>query len=141
MPSSLSAVRGSIMSQDNASKVHPSSRERLKKLMEEEKRPVKGIFRFHECPGGSTTIPMKKYPGEEVRNMTFTDGEEYTVPLWVARWLNGYDACAQERGGKINSCGYPVHEHAIDRNTGQPLVQIGQIRRRMAFESTEFMSV
>ncbi|KKN33423.1 hypothetical protein LCGC14_0803900 [marine sediment metagenome] len=117
------------------------SRERLKKLMEEESRTVKGVFRFHECPGGVTTIPMKKYPGQQRVDYVFKDGEDYTVPLWVARWLNGYDACAQALNGKINSCGYPIHENTVDRVSGKPHTQVGSYRRRMAFESTEFMSV
>lgn len=109
--------------------------------MEEESRKVTGIFRFHECPGGAVTVPMKKYPGQSVINFSFKDGEEYTVPLWVARWLNGYDACAGELKGKINSCAYPIHENAVDRDTGRPLVQVNQFRRRMGFESNEFMTV
>ncbi len=109
--------------------------------MEEEKRTVSGVFRFHECPGGSTTVPMKKYPGQERVDYQFKDGGEYTVPIWVARWLNGYDACAVELKGKINSCGYPRHENSIDRTTGRPLIRTDQYRRRMAFESNEFMTV
>lgn len=128
------------MTENDAPKVRPSSRDRLKKIQEEESRMVKGIFRFHECPGGSTTIPMKKYKGDPIQ-ITFRDGDEYTIPLWAARWLNGYDACAQSLNGKINSCAYPIHSHSIDRTTGHPLVNVGTHRRRMSFESTEFMAV
>ncbi len=117
-----------------------SSKERLAKLKKEESRMVTGIFRFHECPGGSLTIPMKKYAGP-IFSKTFKDGEQYTVPLWVARWLNGYDASARALGGKIHSCGVPIHQNKIDPVSGKSVVEIGQVRRRMAFESTEFMAV
>ena len=126
------------MSNNNVPSTKSSSSARLRKIMEEDCRPVKGIFRFHECAGGSTTIPMKKYPGQERVDYQFRDGGEYTVPLWVARWLNGYDACAVELKGKINSCAYPIHENAIDRVTGKPLIQVHEYRRRMGFESNEF---
>ena len=129
------------MSENHAPKAKSSSSARLKKIMEEESRTVSGVFRFHECPGGATTVPMKKYPGQARVDYHFKDGEEYTVPLWVARWLNGYDACAVELKGKINSCSYPIHENAVDRITGRPLVQVNQYRRRMTFESNEFMTV
>ena len=125
----------------NAPAIKCSSSVRLKKLMETESKPVTGVFRFNECPGGSTTIPLKKFPGQARVDYSFQDGETYTVPLWVARHLNGYDACAGELKGKTNSVGYPIHENSIDRVTGQPLIQVGQYRRRMAFESSEFMTV
>lgn len=112
--------------------------DKVRKIMEEEMKTVTGIFRFHECPGSCVKIPMKKYPGK-VYNFDFMDGEEYTVPLWVARWLNGYDKLASARNGKIDSCGYPIHENCVDRVTGKTLVRVGQIRRRMGFESNEFM--
>ncbi len=129
------------MTENNAPSTKPSSSERLKKLMAEEKRMVKGIFRFHECPGGSiNNVPMKKYPGERL-TINMKDGEEYTVPLWVARWLNGYDASAVERNGKIDSCGYAIHQHSIDPQTGAALIQVGLVRRRMSFESNEYMTV
>ncbi len=128
------------MTEHSATKKRPESSPLLKKMMEEESRMVKGIFRFHECPGGDAKISMKKYPGTPLK-FHFRDGEKYTVPLWVARWLNGYDACAVKRNGKIDSCGYPIHENAIDRVSGRTLVQVGQIRRRMGFESNEFMSI
>lgn len=127
------------MTENSTPKNNLSSTARLKKLMEEEKKPVTGIFRFHECPGGETIIPMKKYEGD-VKTFHLKDGEEYTVPLWVARWLNGYDATAGAVKGKINSCAYSIHEHCVDRYTGLPSIKIGQVRRRMSFESNEFMT-
>lgn len=126
--------------EDNAPKVKSSSRDRLQKLMKEESRMVQGTFRFHECPGASLKVPMKKYKGK-VYNVDLQDGEMATIPLWVARWINGYDASAQALDGKIHSCGYPIHSNAIDRVSGRSIIQIGQVRRRMAFESNEFMAV
>lgn len=126
--------------EENASKAKPSSRDRLEKLKNEESQLVKGTFRFHECPGGTLEVPMKKYRGA-VYKVNLKDGETSEVPLWVARWINGYDVCAQAREGKIHSCGYPIHQNTVDRVSGHTVVQVGQVRRRMAFESTEFMTV
>ena len=125
---------------ENASKTQLSSRDRLEKLQKEESRCVEGVFRFHECPGGTLSVPMKKYRGK-VYKVNLKDGETAKLPLWVARWINGYDASAQARDGKIDSCGYPIHAHTVDRVSGITVVNVGQVRRRMAFESTEFMTV
>lgn len=125
---------------EDTKKVKSPSSARLEKLMKEESKLVKGVFRFHECPGGTLQVPMKKYRGN-IYNLNLKDGEEAEVPLWVARYLNGYDILSPERGGKIDSCGYKIHENAVDKSTGRTIVQVGQVRRRMAFESTEFMTV
>lgn len=124
--------------QDTAPKIKTPSKDRLEKLMKEESKMVTGTFRFHESPGGNLQVPMKKYRGN-VFNVDLQDGEIATIPLWVARWINGYDASAQERGGKIDSCGYPIHAHKVDGLSGQTVINVGEIRRRMAFESNEFM--
>lgn len=116
-----------------------AAKERLQKLMQEESRKVKGIFKCYECPGASTTFSVKKYPGQQIQTYTFTDGKEYEIPLWVARHLNGIDACAPEVKGKVNSCAYPVHQYHVDPATGTSSIEVGTVRRRYGFQSLDFM--
>lgn len=116
-----------------------AGKERLQKLMAEESRLVRGVFKSYECPGASATISVRKYPGQHTQTYTFIDGREYEIPLWVARHLNGIDASASELKGKINSCGVPVHSHHIDARTGMSSIEVGTIRRRYGFQSMDFM--
>lgn len=115
----------------------------LLKFMEQECKPVKGIFKNYECPGGTSHIVQSKYPGQPIFNQKLEDGQEYTVPLWVARWLNGIDVTAKARNGKINSCFYPKYEYEIPVvdgiiPTGSPVQVPGLGRQRFGFQSLEF---
>lgn len=116
-----------------------AAKERLNKIMQEESRVVKGVFKCYECPGASATFSVRKYPGQGTKTFTFQDGKEYEVPLWVARHLNGIDATAGELRGKVNSCAYPVHQYHIDPKTGMSSVEVGTVRRRYGFQSLDFM--
>lgn len=109
---------------------------KLEKYMKEELRMVKGIFQFFECPGMSTKVTVKKYPGTMFEKQ-MTDGQEYEIPLYVARFLNGIDVTAEAIGGKINTCAYPVHSHIMDAN-GLPIVSTSKFKRRFGFQSLEF---
>lgn len=129
-----------------------SAKEKLQQLIKEESRTVKGRFRFHECPGGSTKIQCSKYPGVPMFSQVMVDGEIYSIPLWVARWMNGVDVSAGALSGngnaKINSCAVPQHaftwndrppECVMDQG-GKivPMVSVNKWTPRMSFESMEF---
>ncbi len=131
-----------------------SPKEKLRRLIEEETKMVKGRFRFHECPGAMQKIQCQKYPGVPMFSMDMVDGEIYTIPLWVARHLNGVDvsagACSDSPNPKINSCSVPQHDYLWADgsdlpNSGlsdgmQPVRKIGVKKwdRRFSFESMEF---
>lgn len=87
---------------------------------------VKGIFRFHEVPGGSLSFSFRKYKGDPVDDYTMTDGETYEVPLRVAVHL-------KESGW------YPIHKYAVDEN-GLPTKVIGKKVKRYTFESLDFIA-
>lgn len=133
--------------------------EKLKKFMEEESRLVKGIFQFFETPGGTTRIQQKKYPGRDKGGIdafdkVMTDGEQYEIPLWVARWLNGIDVTANAIDGRINSCRYPVHGFMAsggnlapsqmgsgpqgEMGIPVPIVGVSKWKSRYGFQSLEF---
>jgi hypothetical protein len=94
---------------------------------DKDREPVKGIFRFHEVPGGQMQFCYKYYKGDEVETYTLVDGEIYTLPLGVAKHLN-------------KNCWYPLHHYAVDAD-GKPIARIGQKVRRCSFQSLEFVDV
>ena len=91
---------------------------KLKELIVEETRLVKGIFQCFETPGSTTKIIVDKYPlrlGVRKFEKEMTDGETYEIPLYVARHLNGIDVSAGALSGSANrntnigTCSYAVH--------------------------------
>lgn len=107
----------------------------LKKQYDEEKRVIRGRFLCFEPRGGSVTFVYRKYEWEHPVQYTFIDGEEYDIPLGVARHLNGIDITAKALNGQINSCSYPVHQHQQD-SSGNSSVNVGKRVRRYAFQTT-----
>lgn len=97
----------------------------MKLQREKDKEMVRGIFTFHEVPGGQMQFCYKYYDGDEVETYTMRDGETYSIPRGVAKHLN-------------KNCWYPVHQYAVDE-TGRSIARIGQKVRRCSFNSLEFM--
>ena len=99
----------------------------LNYLKEKDKEMVKGIFRFFEVPGASMSFNYKKYKGEPVSRYDLVDGQQYTIPLGVAKHLN-------------NSGSYPVHAHMQDA-AGAVSCRVGKKVKRYAFQSLEFIDI
>lgn len=91
-----------------------------------DRTPVKGIFRFHEVPGGLLPVSFRKYKGDPIFSQELRDGEIYELPLGVAVHL-------QESGW------YPVHRLQIDE-AGRPSKVIGKKVKRYTFEPLEFLA-
>lgn len=139
------------------------AKERLKELIREETRLVKGIFQNFESPGATVPISVSKYPGIPMFRKEMTDGYEYEIPLYVARFLNGIDASAGAAAEKnksiqaIGTCSYAVHGFKYqggDLPASQsgsvpggpqgipvPIVGISKRVRRFGFQSMEFGGV
>jgi hypothetical protein len=98
----------------------------LKYLRDKDREKVKGIFQFHECPGGTLSFCFKIYQEDPLEFYTLKDGTQYEIPLGVARHLN-------QNGW------YPVH-HYEKNESGNPTVEIGQKRHRYSFRSLDFMA-
>ena len=138
---------------------------KLHELMKEEGRLVRGTFQCFESPGSTQKITYKKYPtpadmrkrgaegGLEPFSKEMTDGYEYEIPLYVARFLNGTDVTAGLMGDAkkntlIGSCSYALHGFiahgdnlpASQLNAGIPVPIAGITRRvkRYGFQSLEF---
>jgi hypothetical protein len=59
----------------------------------EDRKPVTGIFRMNnKKPGEKGMIKigaMRKYKGDKMDPWIFEHGKTYTIPKWLADWLNG----------------------------------------------------
>ena len=102
-------------------------KQNLRYLRDKYREKVKGIFRFHEVPGGSMSFCYKEFKEDEVERYDFIDGQMYTIPLGVAKHLN-------------TNCWYPLHAYQQDEN-GVAVARIGQKVRRCSFQSLEFMDI
>jgi len=112
--------------QKNEKKEAPKAKN-LRYKRDKDRENVRGIFRFHEVPGGSMSFNFKAYKEDPLERFDFIDGEVYTIPLGVAKHLN-------------NNCWYPVHHYAKDES-GAPGVRIGQKVKRCSFQSLEFVDI
>lgn len=130
-----------------------AAKEKLQKYIKEETRLVRGIFQCFETPGARVKIIVKKYPGIPHFEQEMQDGNEYEVPLYVARHLNGIDVTASAIDGKVNTCSYPVHGFRWNQGDPMPpstagtdgipvpLVGITKRVKRYGFQSLEFGAV
>lgn len=95
----------------------------------EERKLVRGIFRFHEVPGGQMEFMYRKYKGDPLEKFSMKDGEVYEVPLGVARHLN-------------TNCWYPLYGHndkAQQEVAGSAAMSIKEKIRRCSFQSLDFV--
>lgn len=124
--------------------------EKLKPYIEEETKLVQGRFRNIETPGGSAPIAMVKYPGIPPFSKIMMDNVVYTIPLYVARFLNGVDVLAKGCDEKIHTCSYAIHgfkweqgqampkANEDDHGIPVPIIGVSKRVRRYSFESMEF---
>lgn len=99
-------------------------KKKLKIQREKDNEMVKGIFRFHEVPGGQIKFPYRAYKEDQVENYTLVDGQVHTIPFGVAHHLN-------------KDCWYPEHAYQLDAE-GKPKMKIGKKVQRCSFQSLEF---
>jgi hypothetical protein len=64
------------------------AKKKLQRLKEIDSQIVKGVFRFHEMPGGTLSFVYKAYKGQNSERYDLTDGQIYSIPLGVAKHLN-----------------------------------------------------
>ena len=88
---------------------------------------IKGVFHFHERPGGTLDFDYKFFKNQPVEQYHLDDGQIYELPLGVVKHLK-------------TSGRYPIHEHKIDIN-GNPELVIGRKVARYTFESLEFTDI
>lgn len=99
----------------------------LKWQRDKDREMVRGIFRFHEVPGGSMSFVFKKYKEDPVERFDLVDGQPYTIPLGVAKHLN-------------QNCSYPEHAFQLD-DAGHQIARIRRMVPRCSFQSLEFTDI
>jgi hypothetical protein len=99
----------------------------IKTLRDKDRENVRGIFRFHEVPGGRMDFVFKKYKEDPIETFSLIDGDVYTLPLGVARHLN-------------TNCWYPTYTYKSDE-AGRPVMGVGEKVRRCSFQSLEFIDI
>lgn len=94
---------------------------------DKDREPVRGIFRFHELPGGQMDFMFRKYKQDPLEKFTLVDGQVYTIPLGVAKHLN-------------TNCWYPTYSYK-NNAAGMPEMGVGEKVRRCSFQSLEFVDI
>lgn len=110
---------------DAAVKTTEQKKKDMKYNRDKDREMVKGIFRFHECPGSTMSFVFRAYKEDPVEKFEMIDGHSYTVPLGVAKHLN-------------KNGWYPVHAHMTNED-GSVSMKVGQKVRRFSFQSLEFI--
>ena len=99
----------------------------LKYQHDKDREPVRGIFRFYECPGAMLSFVFSAYKEDEVERFDLMDGQVYSVPLGVARHLN--------KSGR-----YPIHAFKVNED-GTTSQHVGKKVDRYGFQSLEFVDI
>ena len=86
---------------------------------------VKGIFKNLECPGGDLQFAYHAYKGEPTRVYHMIDGEEYEIPIGVAKHIN-------------RQCKYKKSRYLVDKD-GKRMITADKPIDRYQFVSAEFM--
>jgi len=105
-----------------------------KYLRDKDREMVKGIFRFHECPGGVMSFVVKIWKEDPVERYDLVDGQVYTIPLGVAKHLNkncAYPEYSYIKSGDNKTFGGYSHDGQV--------MKVSKMTRRCSFQSLEFI--
>lgn len=86
--------------------------------------PVRGIFHFWECKGGTLEFDLVKFKNTKP-DWSFVDGEVRTIPLYVAQHLN--------------NSGFIDEVKVVEDPVTQLKKHVKRRKRRYSFESLEFL--
>lgn len=116
-----------MLNEQDVKKSQKTPKQNLRFQRDKDREMVKGIFRFHEVPGGQMDFVFKKYKEDPLEKFSLKDGEVYTLPLGVAKHLN-------------SNCWYPSYNYKNDEQ-GRPVTTIAEKIRRCSFQSLEFVDI
>lgn len=97
----------------------------LKYQRDKDRQKVRGMFNFHECPGGTLSFSIKLYKEDNLETYHLDDQQICEIPLGVAKHLN-------------KNGWYPIHKFTKLENEGH-LMKVGHKVRRFGFTSLEFI--
>ncbi|MFI5332567.1 MAG: hypothetical protein ACHQVS_00530 [Candidatus Babeliales bacterium] len=112
--------------EDTQEPTKKSKKLNLKQLREKHAKPVRGIFRYHECPGGLMKFSFMEFKEDGVKDYALQDGEVYTIPLGVALHLN-------------KNVAYPEYDYFKTEDKMKNTFQVARKVRRVSFQSLEFI--
>jgi len=123
----------------------------LAKVKEDGLKTVRGRFRNLDHPGEVQAIIHGKFPGVPVFDMVLEDGKIYTIPKYVAWFINGEDPLAPKASERANTCCFEIHGFEMDKSgqlkksepgQGYPIPVLDgspkKFKQRCSFESLEF---
>ena len=106
----------------------------LKYMRDKDRAMVKGVFKFHECPGGILSFPFKAYKEDPVEKFELIDEHIYNLPLGVARHLN-------------QNCWYPQYDYIAGEKDlvagfgSNMSMKVTRKIHRCSFQSLEFLDI
>lgn len=102
----------------------------LKAMRDRDREPVKGVFKYHENPGGILKFSIKLYKEDKVETYELVDGGIYTLPRGIATHLN-------------KNTYYPEYEHdrIAKEASGIPELKVKRKIYRMGFYPLDFVDV
>lgn len=124
------------MKEKNINIVKSNGKPSLEEQRLKDREMKRGIFKYHEVPGGVLRFPFKKYKNDPVEHFELYDGQIYSLPLGVAKHLN-------------DNCWYPEYDFIPGDNSGVRMDSsyVGNVAmramkkiRRTSFSPLEFMS-
>lgn len=123
-------ITGLVNFSQPEAKINKPSKITLKQLRERDREPVRGVFKYHENPGGRVRFSIKLYKEDPVETYEFVDGGIYTVPRGVATHLN-------------KNTFYPEYEHSrvASEVGGIPELRVKKKINRMGFYPLDFVDV
>lgn len=98
----------------------------LKYMRDKDREMVRGIFRYHECPGGIMRFSTRFYKEDPVERFDLVDGEIYSIPLGVAKHLN-------------KNLAYPEYDYIKGEGMKEVTFEVKRKVRRCSFQSLEFI--
>jgi hypothetical protein len=121
-PKSVSQIVEEIreLRRQNPRKKIKLTKSQIDAMREYDRELVKGIFNFHEVPGGSMSFVYKAYDGEPVERVDVFDGEVKTVSRGVARHLK-------------QNLWYPEYDFVKDEDT-KNVIRATKKTRRASFQ-------
>lgn len=123
----ISPARPVVRTQRKKSIDKGALKKKLRYQRDKDRELVRGIFRFHEVPGGTMSFVFRAYKADPVERYDLQDGEVYSLPLGVAKHLN-------------KNIWYPVHAFQQDEK-GKPVQNVGRKVHRCSFQSLEFVDI
>ena len=127
VPQNLTPTQFIPSSKEESERIKRENEIKLRIIWEKDSEMVRGIFRYHECPGGMLSFTFHKYKWDKMTTYHLKDGDVYEIPRSVAKHLN-------------TNCAYPSYTYKNDVS-GMPVVTLAEKVRRTSFQSLDYIDL